>query len=318
MGILEEKSVIITGAGAGLGRACADHAASEGARLVLSDISADAAGQLTPDLAGISDRVIVTAGDVSDWDYTAELATACRDHFGRIDGLVNNAGTDYHAGLWDCDEHRLRRLYQSNVMGTLYCGVHVMHVMVSQRSRSIVNLTSGAHVGISGLAAYRGTKGAVASLTCGWALELREFGVRANAASPRACTQAPGANAPPDTGTGPLGAAGHAVPLVTLLTSDLAAGITGQVVRLSGDQLSVMAHPRGTSMTVTGEVWDTSHFAAAFAADFSGALRPAGLGRHLVRHLTSKEAARCASATRTTSRTPTVGHGNRSGRTHCS
>jgi NAD(P)-dependent dehydrogenase (short-subunit alcohol dehydrogenase family) len=278
VGILEEKSVIITGAGAGLGRAYADHAASEGARLVLNDISADAAHQLTLDFAAISDRVVVTAGDVSEWDYAASLAMICRDRFGRIDGLVNNAGTYYHARPWDDDEPRLKRLYQSNVMGTLYCGVHAMRVMVSQRSGSIVNVTSGAHVGISGLAAYGGTKGAIASLTYAWALELREFGVRANAASPRARTHPPGANAPPDTRTGPQWTAGHAAPLVTFLLSDLAAGITGQVVRLSGDQLSVMAHPWETSTTVTGEVWDTSHIAAAFAADFSGALRPVGLG----------------------------------------
>lgn len=278
MDILEEKSVIITGAAAGLGRAYAEHAASEGARLVLNDISEDATRILSEEFAALRDRVTVTAGDVSDWNYAASLMHTCLDHYGRIDGLVNNAGTYYHAKPWDDDEDRLRSLYQSNVMGTLYCGVHAMRVMVRQRSGSIVNVTSGAHVGITGLAAYGGTKGAIASLTYGWALELREFGVRANAASPRARTRAPGPDAPADTRTGPQWTAEHAAPLVSFLLSDLAAGITGQVVRLSGDQLSVMGHPWETSTTVTGELWDTGHIAAAFQTVLSGDLRPVGLG----------------------------------------
>jgi NAD(P)-dependent dehydrogenase (short-subunit alcohol dehydrogenase family) len=275
---LEEKSVIITGAGAGLGRAYAEHAASEGARLVLNDISEDATSILSEEFAALHDRVIVTTGDVSDWNYASSLVSTCLDYYGRIDGLVNNAGTYYHARPWDDDADRLRSLYQSNVMGTLYCGVHAMRVMVRQRSGSIVNVTSGAHVGITGLAAYGGTKGAIASLTYGWALELREFGVRANAASPRARTRAAGPGAPADTRIGPQWTAEHAAPLVSFLLSDLAAGITGQVIRLSGDQLSVMAHPWETSTTVTSEIWDTAHIAEAFQTALSGALRPVGLG----------------------------------------
>jgi NAD(P)-dependent dehydrogenase (short-subunit alcohol dehydrogenase family) len=277
MGILADKAVIITGAGAGLGRAYAEHAAREGARLILNDVSAESARALTGDFEAIRSRVVVSVGDVGDWEYAQSVARLCLDHYGRIDGLVNNAGIYYYANCSDDYEERLRALYSTNVMGALFCGIPVMRAMIDQRSGSIVNVTSGSHVGITGLSAYGGTKGAVASLTYGWALELREFGVRVNAVSPRAVTrEAPGRPAG-DARSGPLWSPEHAAPLVSYLLSDLAENVTGQVVRLSGEELSIMSHPWETKAAVTNQVWGTDEIAKAFGSTLARSLRPIGL-----------------------------------------
>jgi NADP-dependent 3-hydroxy acid dehydrogenase YdfG len=118
VGILEEKSVMITSSGPGLGRACTDHAGSGGARLMLHDIPAATANQLTRDFAASSDRLSLTAVYVSDSDYAAALATTCRDHVGRMDSLVDNSGTYSHARPGDDAGNRLRGLCQSDVTGT--------------------------------------------------------------------------------------------------------------------------------------------------------------------------------------------------------
>lgn len=277
MGILENKSVIITGAGAGLGRAYAEHALGEGANLVLNDISASAAAALEEGLRAFSDRVVVTVGDVGVWSYADSLVALCLDRFGEVDGLVNNAGICHLAKPWEDGEDRLARLYQTNVMGSIYCGVHVMRAMVAQRFGSILNVTSGAHVGLAGLSAYGGTKGAIASLTYNWAIELRDFGVRVNALSPRARTTIVAPSPSGDSRKGPQWDPAHTAPLVSFLLSDLAAGVTGQVVRLSGDELSVMAHPWETRTSLIDEDWGVTNVTAAFQTTFGNALRPIGL-----------------------------------------
>jgi NAD(P)-dependent dehydrogenase (short-subunit alcohol dehydrogenase family) len=275
--ILADKAVIITGAGAGLGRAYAEHAAREGALLVLNDVSAESARALSRDFEAEQGKVVVSSGDVSDWKYAQSLAQLCLDHHGRIDGLVNNAGIYYYSSCWDDYEERLSGLYATNVMGALFCGIPVMRAMIGQRSGSIVNVTSGSHVGITGLSAYGGTKGAVASLTYGWALELREFGVRVNAVSPRAVTREAAGRPAEDTRSGLLWSPEHAAPLVSYLLSDLAENVTGQIVRLSGEELSIMSHPWETKATATKQVWGVGEIAEAFGSTFSESLRPVGL-----------------------------------------
>jgi NAD(P)-dependent dehydrogenase (short-subunit alcohol dehydrogenase family) len=82
---------------------------------------------------------------VANWDAAGELIELCVTEFGAIDGLVNNAVAYSFFGLpWEEEPDQVRAAVETNVMGTLFCGIHAMRAMVPRRSGSIVNLSSRA------------------------------------------------------------------------------------------------------------------------------------------------------------------------------
>lgn len=273
MGLLSGKAVVVTGAGRGLGRAYALALADEGAAVVVNDIDGAAAAAVARELAECGATGLAHPGSVADWDAAAALIACCERELGAIDGLVNNAGLLLAGPAWDADPARLRRLVEVNVLGTLYCGAHALRAMVARRRGAIVNVTSGAHLGMAGLSAYGATKGAVASLTYGWALEAQPFGVRVNAFSPVARTAMsvdPMADEPPPEAVAPV---------VAFLLSDRAAGITGQVVRCDADGVSLLAPPRRRSVAAPlAAAHSAATLADAFDARLRAALEPVGLG----------------------------------------
>lgn len=268
MGVLDGRAVVITGAGRGLGRAYAVAAARAGASVVVNDIVAETA-QATTDLLRRDGAAAVTCpGDVSVWDVANGLVETCRSEFGRIDGLVNNAGILSFRHPEEEDEPTLRRLVEVNVLGTMFCGTLAMRAMLEQGSGSIVNVTSGAHLGMMFTSAYGATKGAAASATYTWANEMAKRGVRVNAISPNADT---GMNEVAkaylgDRYTGPNRGVAPEVnaPVVVYLLSDLSSGLNGQVVRINDRELSLMAHPAVLEPVLTADAWDVDGIAAAF------------------------------------------------------
>ena len=127
--------------------------------------------------------------------------------------------------------------------------------MVAHGGGVIVNDTSGAQSGMSRRGTYGATKGATASLTYSWALDLSRHGIRVNAVSPIARTAMVdygirlgerGTDVPPS----------HVAPLITYLMSDDAAGVTGRVLRLDGSELSVMSPPGAERRTTRAETWN--------------------------------------------------------------
>jgi NAD(P)-dependent dehydrogenase (short-subunit alcohol dehydrogenase family) len=181
--------------------------------------------------------------------------------FGRLDGLVNNAGVFYVAAPEEDDPARAAEMVAVNLLGTIYCGLAAARHMVVHRGGAIVNDTSGAQSGMSRRGAYGATKGATASLTYSWAMDLQVHGVRVNAVSPIART------AMVDYGVA-LGERGteirpeHVAPLVTYLMSDAAAAVTGQVIRFDGPELSVLSRPGAQRRVARSDGWDYARIAA--------------------------------------------------------
>lgn len=273
---LEGRAVVVTGAGAGLGRAYAVGVASAGAGVVVNDIAAESAGEVVEQIRAEGGRAWASAGDVSDSAYADELVEACVERFGAIDGLVNNAGVLHEAAAWETPPDRSSAMVTVNVLGTIFCGQAAMVRMRARGSGSIVNITSGTHLGQPRLAVYGATKGAVASLTYGWALDLVGSGVRVNALSPLAVTAM---KLPPYDG--------HAQPheiadAVVFLLSDSSTGITGQLVRRARNQLGLIAHPKVATM-LEAEAWPVEAIDAAFRKTLRDELEPIGFGAHLVR-----------------------------------
>jgi NAD(P)-dependent dehydrogenase (short-subunit alcohol dehydrogenase family) len=283
---LEGKAVIVTGAGQGLGRAFALRAAAQGASVVVNDLSAKAARAVAAEIEAAGGRAIGLAGSVARWATSEALVAAALGTFGRLDGLVNNAGVHYIERPWNETERQVRGLIEVNVLGTLYCGIQALKVMRDQGHGSIVNVTSGAQMGMDLRATYGASKGAVASATYGWALETLGTGIRVNAISPLAYTPMaqeadddlvrfalkPGAAAA-------MPRAEEIAPMVCYLLSDLATGVTGQVVRSTGRTINILDHPDSRAPFVEAPAWDEGGIAAAFDQTLRAAMKPVGFQR---------------------------------------
>jgi NAD(P)-dependent dehydrogenase (short-subunit alcohol dehydrogenase family) len=252
MGVLDGKAVIVTGAGQGLGRAYALDAAAEGASVVVNDIDAAAAETVAAEIAGAGGRAVPVVGSVADWDRAGDLVAVCLKEYGAVDGLVNNAGVLNLTPPWDESEMSIRRVVEVNLLGALFVGTHAVRAMMDQGSGSIVNITSSAQLGLSTMGTYGATKGALASLTYSWSVDLGGHFIRVNAYAPVARTAMAEMSPvlPPD-----IPAPADNAAIVTYLLSDLSDGITGQVIQRRGNRLVVLAHPRLTEHGAEADAW---------------------------------------------------------------
>jgi NAD(P)-dependent dehydrogenase (short-subunit alcohol dehydrogenase family) len=262
---LAGKTVVITGAASGLGRAYARDAAREGAALLLNDID-PAVQSVAAEIVGAGGQAIANEATVTTWEGAEAIVAAAMDAFGRIDGLVNNAGVLHVGPPWDESEVRIRDSLDTNVLGSIFVGTHAIRAMIGQGSGSIVNNSSSGALGAPGRAVYAAAKGALSSLTYAWAVDLAPYGIRVNAFSSVADTAMSRQNPAPVLG---LPTPEENAPLVTYLLSDASEGITGQVVQRYKDGFMVLSHPDFTDHI--GVVEDNS--LAGVVAAFDAVLR---------------------------------------------
>jgi NAD(P)-dependent dehydrogenase (short-subunit alcohol dehydrogenase family) len=277
---LQGKAIVITGAGRGLGLAYALHAAAEGAAVVVNDVDTGAARAATAQITAQGGQASWSDRSVRDHESAAALIDDCLGRHGRLDGLVNNAGLRPEGAAWEEAPGDVRAAVEVNLLGTVFCGIAAMKVMREQGHGSIVNASSRAQRGIPASATYAATKGAVASLTYSWAVDLHSHGIRVNAIAPQAGgtgtrrrSQPPGDDEP---------APAQIAPLVSYLLSDQSVAVTGQVIRIGGrrDALSVglMTHPRNGPFLRRADGWTVQALADAFDTSFGPALEPVGAG----------------------------------------
>jgi NAD(P)-dependent dehydrogenase (short-subunit alcohol dehydrogenase family) len=297
VGVLEGKAIVVTGAGRGIGAACARLAAREGAAVVINDFDAETAMAVKREVDATGARSVVCAGDISSWSFAASLIDQCVETFGKIDGLVNNAGIARLGRILDLEEHDLRAMLDTNVVGSIACLVHAARHMAKNGSGSIVNMSSGIQAGAAGLAIYGATKGALCSMTYTAALELEGAGVRVNAVSPMASglmrqqvdeyhaeRARQDRRVPPDrTAAGPDPAT--VAPLVMYLLSDDSKDVVGQVVRINGRELALLTHPAILEPALEHDDWDIDSISVAFKESLKSMAQPLGLIRQRV-HVT--------------------------------
>ena len=265
-GVLAGRAVVVTGAGRGLGRAYALEVAREGASVVVNDVDADLAANVVDEIVDDGGRAVASSSTVAEWDSAGAVVAACVDAFGAIDGLVNNAGVAVIAEAADLTPAQAAAMVEVNLLGSIYVGTHAIQAMqAAGAGGAIVNATSSAQLGIARMAVYGSTKGALASLTYGWALDLAGAGIRVNAFSPVADTAM---SWMADIPVGALPSPEANAPAVAFLLSDLAAGITGQVVQFRPpNRLEVVSHP-----AMTGHGAPLADFSAAGVGDAFGAV----------------------------------------------
>jgi NAD(P)-dependent dehydrogenase (short-subunit alcohol dehydrogenase family) len=281
-GVLTGRAVVVTGAGRGLGAAYAELAAAHGAAVVVNDVDLGEARAVAARIEAAGGRAVADGSDIATWDGAGALVAGCVDAFGAIDGLVNNAGIFRMAGPRAQDPDEFRAVVEVNLLGTAYCGLHAIRAMHG-RGGSIVNVTSGAHAGSADMAAYGASKGGVASLTYCWAVDLAGSGTRVNAVSPNARTRMAEAYerhlGERARGQNMRKLPERNAPVVVYLLSDLSAAVHGQVVRIDGDELSLVCHPAVLGAGLHDPQWTVESVAAAFESDLAGQSQPLGLTR---------------------------------------
>jgi 3-oxoacyl-[acyl-carrier protein] reductase len=181
---LKGKTALITGAAAGIGLATAQRFAKEGCKLILWDVSDkgnDVAAQLKKDgHEVIFKKVSVT----SDADVQQSVAEA-KQHFGRIDILINNAGITKDRTLLKMSRQEWDDVIAVNLTGVFNCTQAVAPIMKEQQYGRIVSASSNVAIrGNFGQTNYVATKSAIIGMTKVWAMELGKFGITVNCIAP--------------------------------------------------------------------------------------------------------------------------------------
>jgi 2-dehydro-3-deoxy-L-rhamnonate dehydrogenase (NAD+) len=180
---LEDKVVLVTGAGSGIGEACAHRAAAGGARVAVVDIARDAAERVASEIGGDARAI---EADVADEGSVAAMVATVVEQFGRLDGAINNAGVGgAHFAVGDYTLDDWRRVMRVNLDGVFLCVREEIRAMRKTGGGSIVNMASVlAAAGYPEQVAYVTSKHALVGLTRVAALDHAADGIRVNAVGP--------------------------------------------------------------------------------------------------------------------------------------
>ena len=179
---LEGKRAVVTGAGAGIGRAIALRLAGEGARVALADVDEEAAKNVASEIAG---ETLARRTDVTRADEVEALVSSVVEGWGGLDVMVNNAGVGVAATAVATTEEDYDRVMDVCVRGTLLGMKYAIPAIRDSGGGSVINMSSvAALVGIPDRAVYSAAKGAILSLTRAAAIDHVEEGVRVNCIAP--------------------------------------------------------------------------------------------------------------------------------------
>lgn len=183
---LRDKVAIVTGAAAGIGLACAQRLAAEGAKVVLSDVAVEKGEQATETIQETGADAIFIACDVGDKSQVDALIAGTLAAFGRLDCLVANAGIVHACDFLDLEEEDFDRVLRVNLKGVFLTGQAAARQMVAQGGGgTIINMSSvNAVMAIPGIPSYVVAKGGVNQLTKTMSISLADKGIRVNGIGP--------------------------------------------------------------------------------------------------------------------------------------
>jgi NAD(P)-dependent dehydrogenase (short-subunit alcohol dehydrogenase family) len=183
---LEGKVAVVTGGNAGIGEAIARRFAEEGASVVITGRRQQELDHVASVIRIDQGTVLPVPGSVTDETHVQEVVHRTLDSFGRIDVLVNNAGIGaFGKRLHETDDATWTNVIDVNVTGVFRMTRAVIPQMMKQGRGAIINVSSIASlVGLSGLAAYTASKGALDAFTRAVAVEYAQDGIRCNVANP--------------------------------------------------------------------------------------------------------------------------------------
>ena len=269
-GICQDRVVIITGAGGGLGAAHARVFAAEGACVVVNDINEDAARSVVREIEAAGGRAVVNTSDITHYDDSANAVKQAIDTFGDLHVVVNNAGINRDRMFASMTEAEWDAIMAVHLKGHFCISPHAVHYWRGQSKSGqavdarIINTTSGAGLqGSIGQSNYAAAKAGIAALTLNQAAELARYGITANAVAPAARTGMTTAveematlMAPPQDGSFDYFAPENVSSLVVWLGSPEAAHVTGRVFEAEGGKISIADGWRTTEGVDKGARWE--------------------------------------------------------------
>ena len=190
--MLQNKVVIVTGGGKGIGRHAAKTFAQEKAKVVVADVNGEWSQKTAGELGRLTETLAITT-DVRNEDSVKKMVDQAMKRFGRIDVLVNNAAIVPHFAwgiprwprIAEMDKEFWDRVIQTNLGGTFLCTRHVLPHMEAKKSGHVINLYGGGGLKPFGACAYMATKTAIRIFTRYVAEEVRESNVCVVIFSPR-------------------------------------------------------------------------------------------------------------------------------------
>jgi NAD(P)-dependent dehydrogenase (short-subunit alcohol dehydrogenase family) len=182
---LEDKIALVTGAGAGIGRAIAETFALEGAQVVVADRDGEAAREVADAITKSNGSALAETVDVTDTEQVKALMGRLAEKFGRLNVLVNNAGVGERSDFRHLDDAAWDKVWKTNVDGTVRCAREAFDLLKASGNASIINLSSVmATKHTRQMSVYSATKGAVSALSRSLAVEYAPYGIRVNALCP--------------------------------------------------------------------------------------------------------------------------------------
>ena len=175
----------VTGAAGGIGRAIALRFSKEGGTVAVVDIDEGGGEQTCTLIEEAGGKAMFLRTDITIPDSVRESVRQAHSAFGRIDALVNNAGTNYRGFIEETSEEDWDRMMNVNARGSFLASREIVPIMKRQRSGSIVNISSIAGlVGLKERVAYTASKGAILAMTRALAIDLALEGIRVNCICP--------------------------------------------------------------------------------------------------------------------------------------
>ncbi|WP_326540563.1 SDR family oxidoreductase [Pseudorhodoferax sp.] len=295
MQLLEGKVIIVTGAGAGVGRGIALEAARQGARVVVNDLGVKIDGseasagpaQETVDMVRREGGTASANTDsVASWASAQKIVQQAMDLHGRIDGVVNNAGNLRDAIFHKMSEEEFDAVVAVHLKGSWNVARAAAPHMKAQGTGAFVHMTSTSGlIGNFGQANYAAAKAGLMGLSKSIAVDMQKFGVRSNLIAPFAFTRMVG-SIPTDTPqqkermkTLMTLEAGKIAPFTLALLSDQASHVSGQIFGVRNNEIFLFSQPRPLRSAHAGAGWTVQSCIERALPMFQAAFYPLDLSR---------------------------------------
>jgi NAD(P)-dependent dehydrogenase (short-subunit alcohol dehydrogenase family) len=273
--MVEGKVVVVTGAGAGIGRDFAKAFAANGAKVVVNDLArvpdenAFAADRVVTEIKNEGGDAAAVIESVAEWDSAQRIVQAALDHFGRIDCVINNAGITRDRFFFNMSADEWRMVLDVHLNGSFFVARAAAPFFKNQASGCYVHMTSTSGlIGNLGQANYSAAKMGIVGLSKCIAMDMAKFKVRSNCIAPWAWT-AMTANIPANS---PENIArieklkkmesSKIPPLAVFLASDAGMKVSGQIFGVRANEIYFFSQPRILRTVHRAEGWTPESIAA--------------------------------------------------------